>query len=154
MSEKIIHLNEAAIKAELKELVRGSVEETLNELLEQAAEEAVGVAFPSELTALLSELNGDRWLLFSTKEIMETVTLNREALLECYAGIGRHIFFAGNGCGDCYCYNIDETGQVDDKHIYLWLHETNETELVATSITELIARYYLDELQLLCSVSE
>ena len=37
MSEKIIHLNEAAIKSELKELVRGSVEETLNELLEQEA---------------------------------------------------------------------------------------------------------------------
>ena len=38
MSEKIIHLNEAAIKSELKELVRSSVEETLNELLEQEAQ--------------------------------------------------------------------------------------------------------------------
>ena len=112
----------------------------------RAVEEAVGVAFPSELTALLSELNGDRWLLFSTKEITETVTLNREALPECYEDIGRHIFFAGNGCGDCYCYNIDEAGQVDDKRIYLWLHETNETEFVASSITELIARYYLGAL--------
>ena len=34
MSEKIVQLNEAVIKNELKELVRGSVEETLNELLE------------------------------------------------------------------------------------------------------------------------
>ena len=34
MSEKIVQLNEAVIKSELKELVRGSVEETLNELLE------------------------------------------------------------------------------------------------------------------------
>jgi transposase-like protein len=39
MSEKIIHLNEGAIKQELKELVRHSVEETLNNLLEQEAEE-------------------------------------------------------------------------------------------------------------------
>ena len=38
MSEKIIHLNEGAIKSELKELVRSSVEETLNELLEQEAQ--------------------------------------------------------------------------------------------------------------------
>ena len=38
MSEKIVQLNEAAIKSELKELVRGSVEETLNELLEAEAE--------------------------------------------------------------------------------------------------------------------
>ncbi|WP_020072973.1 IS256 family transposase [Faecalispora sporosphaeroides] len=38
MSEKIIHVNEAAIKSELKELVRSSVEETLNELLDQEAQ--------------------------------------------------------------------------------------------------------------------
>jgi len=38
MSGKIIQLNEGAIKEELKELVRGSVEETLNELLETEAQ--------------------------------------------------------------------------------------------------------------------
>ena len=38
MSEKIVQLNEEIIKSELKELVRGSVEETLNELLEKEAE--------------------------------------------------------------------------------------------------------------------
>ena len=37
MSEKIIHLNEAAIKSESKELVRSSVEETPNDLLDQEA---------------------------------------------------------------------------------------------------------------------
>ena len=38
MSEKIVQLNEEAIKGQIKKLVRGSVEETLNELLEKAAE--------------------------------------------------------------------------------------------------------------------
>jgi len=38
MSKKIVQLNEEVIKVELKELVRGSVEETLNELLEKEAE--------------------------------------------------------------------------------------------------------------------
>ena len=38
MSKKIVQLNEEVIKGQLKELVRGSVEETLNELLEQEAE--------------------------------------------------------------------------------------------------------------------
>ena len=38
MSEKIVQLNEKIIKGQLKELVRGSVEETLNELLEKEAE--------------------------------------------------------------------------------------------------------------------
>lgn len=37
MSEKIVQLNEVVIKSELKEFVRGSVEETLNELLEAEA---------------------------------------------------------------------------------------------------------------------
>lgn len=39
MSDKIIHLNEGVIKQELKELVRNSVEETLNNLLDQEADE-------------------------------------------------------------------------------------------------------------------
>ena len=38
MSEKIVQLNEEIIKGQLKELVRGSVEEALNELLEKEAE--------------------------------------------------------------------------------------------------------------------
>ena len=39
MSGTIIQLNEGAIQRELKELVRSSVEETLNNLLEQEASE-------------------------------------------------------------------------------------------------------------------
>lgn len=38
MSEEILQLNEEVIKGQIKELVRGSVEETLNELLEKEAE--------------------------------------------------------------------------------------------------------------------
>ena len=44
MPEKIIQLNEGAIKNELKELVRGSVEETLNDLLEKEALELTNAA--------------------------------------------------------------------------------------------------------------
>ena len=35
MSEKAVQLNEEVIKGQIKELIRGSVEETLNELLEK-----------------------------------------------------------------------------------------------------------------------
>ena len=35
MSEKIVQLNEEVIKGQLKEMVRGSVEETLNERSEE-----------------------------------------------------------------------------------------------------------------------
>ena len=41
MSDKIIQLNEDLIKHDLKELVRSSVEETLNALLDKEADELV-----------------------------------------------------------------------------------------------------------------
>ena len=44
MSEKIVQLNEEVIKGQLKELVRGSVEEALNELLEADAEKLTQAA--------------------------------------------------------------------------------------------------------------
>lgn len=44
MSEKIVQLNEEVIKGQLKELVRGSVEETLNELLEKEADQLTQAA--------------------------------------------------------------------------------------------------------------
>ena len=44
MSEKIVQLNEEIIKSEFKELVRTSVEETLNDLLEQEAKELTNAA--------------------------------------------------------------------------------------------------------------
>ncbi len=44
MSEKIVQLNEEAIKGQLKELVCGSVEETLNEMLEAEAEKLTQAA--------------------------------------------------------------------------------------------------------------
>lgn len=44
MSEKIVQLNEEAIKDQVKELVRGSVEETLNGLLEAEAEKLTQAA--------------------------------------------------------------------------------------------------------------
>ena len=39
MSKAIIQLNEEIVKSEIKELVRNSVEDTLNELLNKEAEE-------------------------------------------------------------------------------------------------------------------
>ena len=51
MSEKIIQLNEAVIKSEIKELVRSSVEETLNELLEAEAEKLTQAAGTSVMSS-------------------------------------------------------------------------------------------------------
>lgn len=112
----------------------------------QEAENIVGYIFPIELKQMLSELNGDSYLLLSTDRIKENCLLNREYLKECYEDIDRHIFFAENGCGDYYCYNIDDNGKPDTSAIYIWEHETNETYVVANDIKELIIRYYNSEI--------
>lgn len=44
MSENIIQLNEEVVKGEIRDLVRKSVEETLNEMLDAEAEEPVGAS--------------------------------------------------------------------------------------------------------------
>ncbi len=44
MSKGIVQLNEEILKGEIKELVRGSVEETLNELLDAEAEKLTQAA--------------------------------------------------------------------------------------------------------------
>ncbi|MBQ9481692.1 MAG: hypothetical protein IJU84_05980 [Clostridia bacterium] len=44
MFDKIVQLNEAAVKSELKELVRKSVEETLNNFPDKEADELTGAA--------------------------------------------------------------------------------------------------------------
>lgn len=106
------------------------------------AENVVGYNFPDKLKKLLLEMNGDKWLFFSTDQIIQRISLNREYLLECYEDIEKHIFFAGNGCGDYYCYNINQDGTVDTSAIYIWLHEVNETHMVAGNMKELIRRYY------------
>ncbi len=111
----------------------------------KAAEKEIGCYFPAELISLLNELNGDNWLLFSIDEIINTIKTVREAFEEDYFGIEKHLFFAGNGCGDYYCYKILD-GKADMTSIYMWEHETNETHKVASNITELIKQYYNDEI--------
>ena len=36
-------------------------------------------------------------------------------------------------------------GSVEDGSIFIWEHEINRTSFIASSITELIRRYYNDE---------
>ncbi len=111
----------------------------------KTAEKEIGCCFPAELINLLQELNGDNWLFFSVDEMISTIKIVREALEEEYPGIKNHLFFAGNGCGDYYCYEILD-GEVDHTSIYIWEHETNETHKVASNMIELIKRYYNDEI--------
>ena len=56
------------------------------------------------------------------------------------------VFFAGNGCGDYYCYNVTSDGVVEEDKIYIWEHEDNTCRVVAANIEELIRRYINDEI--------
>ena len=55
MSEKIVQLNEEIIKGQIRELARGSVEETLNELLNREIRRRTRVVgtFPDGNSALM-----------------------------------------------------------------------------------------------------
>lgn len=115
------------------------------------AEQSVGIPFPKELRALLKELNGDRYLLLSVDETMKQSELNRQIQAqypkeEFAKDLDKFIFFATNGCGDYYCYCADNRKIVDETVIYRWDHEESCRKPVASSIAELIARYYRDEI--------
>ncbi len=111
-----------------------------------SVEKDLGCTFPPELRSLLSETNGDGYLFFSTDEILETNIRARTMMSECYEGLEKLLFFAGNGCGDYYCYQIRPSGQADSSSIYIWMHEDNELGSVAHSLTEMIDRYFNDEI--------
>ena len=69
------------------------------------AEAAVGYPFPEELKALLRETDGDHWLLWSAREIMENAKLlpgfldGCDTFEEYLEKVARHIFFAGTVAG-------------------------------------------------------
>lgn len=118
----------------------------------QKAEEYVGFSFPEELKALLRETNGDRWLLLSAGEIIEHVKTNRQIMAEYLEPnefeekVNRFVYFASNGCGDYYCYRVLPNGNTDASAIYIWEHELFEIRKVADNISDLIIKYYNDEI--------
>ena len=116
------------------------------------AEKYVGFVFPQELKALLRETDGDRYFLLSAEEIIDNVKTNREIFPEYLEPdefeekINRFIFFATNGCGDYYCYRVLPDTTTDTTAIYIWEHELFEVRKVADDISQLITKYYNDEI--------
>lgn len=118
----------------------------------EKAEKYVGFTFPCELKNLLRETDGDNWLLLSAEEIMNHVKANREIYPdyldadEFEEKINRFIYFATNGCGDYYCYRVLPDTTTDTSEIYIWEHELFEVRKVADNISQLITKYYNDEI--------
>ncbi len=115
------------------------------------AEKEVGYTFPKELRALFKELNGDSYLILSVEEIVAQVKLNRKIQEEyCDEEFAKDLknllFFAGNGCGDYYCYRANANDEIDESIIYIWEHEESCCKQVASNMTELITKYYHNEI--------
>lgn len=116
------------------------------------AEKYVGFTFPRELKDLLRETNGDHWLLLSAEEIISHVKTNREIFPEYLDAdefarkVDRYVYFGTNGCGDYYCYRVLPNGETDGSAIYIWEHELFEIHKAAEDISDLIIRYYSDEI--------
>lgn len=119
----------------------------------EEAEKVVGHLFPKELRELLREVNGDGgWCLMSAKEIIATAVSNREFWTPFFeennyqGSTENFIFFAQNGCGDYYCYQLGEGGMPDETAIYIWNHEEIGEECcwhkVASNMAQFIKRYY------------
>ena len=65
MSDKIIQLNEDLIKHDLKDLVRSSVEETLNALLDKEADELVNaksMSVPLRVKDIVSDIISETFI--------------------------------------------------------------------------------------------
>ena len=115
------------------------------------AEKYVGFIFPEELKTLLRETNGDHWFLLSADDIIKHVKTNREIFPEYLEPdefeekVNRFVYFATNGCGDYYCYRVLENGETDISAIYIWEHKIFEIREVAKDISELLTKYYNNE---------
>ena len=71
MSDKIIKLNEDLIKHDLKDLVRSSVEETLNALLDNEADELVNaksMSVPLRVKDIVSDIISETFIQQQEKQ--------------------------------------------------------------------------------------
>ena len=116
------------------------------------AEKAVGYSFPADLKTLLSETNGDRWLLLSAEEIVQNVLSFRNCLAQApddekalWREAAAFLPIATNGCGDYYGYRVFQN-VVDQGQLVLWEHESFECRYAADDIADLIEKYYTDRI--------
>ena len=93
---------------------------------------------PDDLIYLLKELNGDCCVMLSVNEIVETNQRLRK--LVDYMPLDCLLFFAGNGNGDYYGYQIRKDG-ICPFNIFLWDHESDNRTWIAGSMDEFISKY-------------
>ncbi|WP_455675849.1 SMI1/KNR4 family protein [Pradoshia sp.] len=110
----------------------------------KAAEEQLGISFPEqykELFKLTNTAQIDEWTLFPIKDsknikrtwddiVRQNQEMKDDGMTDTLISIGE------DGTGDKLCYRIVD-GQVDNE-IYIWNHETEEIEELASNLKEFI----------------
>jgi cell wall assembly regulator SMI1 len=110
----------------------------------KSAEEQLGVIFPKQYKELFKLSNNaqiDEWTLFPIKEsknlkrtwadiVRQNQDVRDEGMAEDLISIGE------DGTGDKLCFRIVDT-EMDGK-IYIWYHETEELEELASNLKEFI----------------
>lgn len=113
------------------------------------AEKRLNVLFPDELKALLFEVNGDNFLLWSLDQIvkdnMDLRSINPDIIGPELFNFSEFLFIAENGCGGYYGYRIDN-GSIQSTSIYIFEHEEYTAKIVARDAAELIKLYYQDQI--------
>lgn len=108
------------------------------------AEQKLNVCFPDQYVQLFKLANAPdigEWILFpikDTKNLKKTwddvVRQNKEVLTDVISE--NLLAIAGDGTGDYLCLKVED-GKANDP-IFLWLHETNETEELAPTLKDFI----------------
>ena len=106
-------------------------------------EKKLNIMLPKDLKALLMEMNGDGNFLLSAEEIIETNISLRE--LEVFMPLDCLLFFAGNGCGDYFGYQIRKDG-LNENNIFMWNHESDNRIWCAEGLEDAITKYYSDRI--------
>lgn len=106
---------------------------------------------PDDLLELLKEINGDNFVLLSVDEIIETNRRLRS--LQEFMPLDCILFFAGNGNGDYYGYQIRKEG-ICSYNIFAWDHEYDNRTWFAGGMNEFIIKYCNGEIQLLKDILE
>ncbi|MEK4069925.1 SMI1/KNR4 family protein [Peribacillus sp. FSL R5-0717] len=110
----------------------------------KSAEEKLGVVFPEQYKELFKLSNNaqiDEWTLFPIKDsknlkrtwddvVRQNQDVRDEGMADDLISIGE------DGTGDKLCFRIVDT-VMDDK-IYIWYHETEELEELASNLKEFI----------------
>jgi hypothetical protein len=97
---------------------------------------------PSTLYEFLKEMNGDGFLMMSTSQIIEINSLLRT--MDDFMPLDCLLFFAMNGCGDYYGFQIRKTG-INQDNIFKWDHEYDNRIWIASCVKDLIINYYNGE---------